>query len=215
MRAIIYARYSSELQSETSIDDQLSGCSLYATRADLSLTATYTDSAISGGTLMNRPGMLALLEDAKKGAFDVVLTKALDRINRVEEDIAAIYKRLAHADVKIVTLTEGEVNELHVGLKGTMNALFLKDLAVKTRRGQRGRVEAGKIPGGNSYGYPIVRRLLADGSVTTGERELEPEQADTVRPIFQMYADGMAPRKIAATLNAEGIPSHRGGLWNA
>ena len=49
-------------------------------------------------------------------------------------------------------LSEGEINELHVGLKGTMNALFLKDLAQKTRRGQRGRVEAGKIPGGNSYG---------------------------------------------------------------
>ena len=215
MRAVIYARYSSDLQSETSIDDQLSGCSLYATRADLRLTETYTDYAISGGTLMNRPGMLALLEDAKKGAFDVVLAEALDRISRDQEDIAAIYKRLAHADVKIVTLTEGEVNELHVGLKGTMNALFLKDLAVKTRRGQRGRVEAGKIPGGNSYGYAIVRRLLADGSVTTGERELEPQQADTVRRIFQMYADGMAPRKIAAILNAEGVPSPRGGLWNA
>ena len=93
--------------------------------------------------------------------------------------------------------------------------LFLKDLAVKTRRGQRGRVEAGKIPGGNSYGYTIVRCLLADGSVTTGERELEPEQADVVRRIFQMYADGMAPRKIAAILNAEAIPSPRGGLWNA
>ena len=184
MRAVIYARYSSDLQSETSIDDQLSGCSLYATRADLRLTETYTDYAISGGTLMNRPGILALLEDAKKGAFDVVLAEALDRISRDQEDIAAIYKRLAHADVKIVTLTEGEVNELHVGLKGTMNALFLKDLAVKTRRGQRGRVEAGKIPGGNSYGYAIVRRLLADGSVTTGERELEPQQADTVRRIF-------------------------------
>ena len=215
MRAVIYARYSSDLQSETSIDDQLSGCSLYATRADLRLTDTYTDYAISGGTLMNRPGMLALLKDAKKGAFDVVLAEALDRISRDQEDIAAIYKRLAHADVKIVTLTEGEVNELHVGLKGTMNALFLKDLAVKTRRGQRGRVEAGKIPGGNSYGYAIVRRLLADGSVTTGERELEPEQADVVRRIFQMYADGMAPRKIAAILNAEAIPSPRGGLWNA
>jgi len=215
MRAVIYARYSSDLQSETSIDDQLSGCSLYATRADLRLTDTYTDYAISGGTLMNRPGMLALLKDAKKGAFDVVLAEALDRISRDQEDIAAIYKRLAHADVKIVTLTEGEVNELHVGLKGTMNALFLKDLAVKTRRGQRGRVEAGKIPGGNSYGYAIVQRLLAVGSVTTGERELEPEQADVVRRIFQMYADGMAPRKIAAILNAEAIPSPRGGLWNA
>ena len=54
-----------------------------------------------------------------------------------------------------------------------MNALFLKDLAQKTRRGQRGRVEAGKIPGGNSYGYRMVRSLRDDGSVTTGEREID------------------------------------------
>jgi hypothetical protein len=54
-------------------------------------------------------------------------------------------------------------------LKGTMNALFFKDLALKIRRGQRGRVEAGKIPGGSSYGYRIIRQLGADGSVSTGE----------------------------------------------
>ena len=112
-------------------------------------------------------------------------------------------------------MPEGEINELHVGLKGTMNALFLKDLAVKTRRGQRGRVEAGKIPGGNSYGYRIVRRILDDGSVSTGEREIDPDQAAVVCRIFQEYADGMAPRQIAGRLNAEGIPSPRGGQWNA
>jgi len=61
------------------------------------------------------------------------------------------------AGVRIVTLSEGDVNELHIGLKGTMGALFLKDLADKTRRGLRGRVEAGKSGGGNSFGYDVVR----------------------------------------------------------
>ena len=74
---------------------------------------------------------------------------------------------------------------------------------------------AGKIPGGNSYGYKIVRRLKDDGSVTTGGREIDPEQAEIVRRIFKNYTDGIPPRKIAATLNAEGIPSPRGGQWNA
>ena len=215
LRAAIYARYSSDLQSETSVEDQVRLCRERGERDGHEVIQVFNDYAISGSSLINRPGMLSLMAAAKDGMFDLVYAEALDRISRDQEDIAAIYKRLAHGDVKIVTLTEGEVNELHVGLKGTMNALFLKDLAVKTRRGQRGRVEAGKIPGGNSYGYTIVRRLLADGSVTTGERELEPEQAAAVRRIFQMYADGMAPRKIAATLNTEGIPSPRGGLWNA
>ena len=96
-----------------------------------------------------------------------------------------------------------------------MNALFLKDLAAKTRRGQRGRVEAGKIPGGNSYGYRIVRRLLEDGSVSTGEREIDGKQAEIVRRIFAEYAAGISPRRIARGLNAEGITGPRGGLWNA
>ena len=215
MRAAIYARYSSDLQSEASIEDQVRLCRERGERDGHEVIQVFNDYAISGSNLINRPGILSLLAAAKDGLFELVYAEALDRISRDQEDIAAIYKRLAHSDIKIVTLSEGEVNELHVGLKGTMNALFLRDLAVKTRRGQRGRVEAGKIPGGNSYGYAIVRRLLADGSVTTGEREIEPEQAATVRRIFQMYADGMAPRKIAATLNAEGLPSPRGGVWNA
>ena len=151
----------------------------------------------------------------KQGKFDCVIAEALDRVSRDQEDIAAIYKRLRHSDIRLITLAEGEISELHVGLKGTMNALFLKDLAQKIRRGQRGRVEAGRIPGGGSYGYRIVRQLLADGSVSTGEREIDPSQAAIIRRIFNEYADGMAPRQIAARLNREAVPSPRGGQWNA
>ena len=129
--------------------------------------------------------------------------------------MAAIYKRLSHADVKLITLTEGEINELHVGLKGTMNALFLKDLAEKTRRGQRGRVEAGRIPGGNSYGYRMIRRIAEDGNLIRGEREVHPEEAAIVRRIFTEYVEGQPPRAIAGNLNRDGVPSPRGGLWNA
>jgi site-specific DNA recombinase len=215
MRAAIYARYSSDLQSETSIDDQVRLCREYAERNNMDVSAVFTDYAISGGNLNNRPGMLSLMQAAKVNDFDVVIAEALDRISRDQEDIAAIYKRLTHADVRITTVSEGDVNELHIGLKGTMNALFLKDLAIKTRRGQRGRVEAGKIPGGNSFGYKIVRRILDDGSVSTGEREINPDQAAIIKRIFTEYADGMAPRRIASALNAEGITSPRGGQWNA
>jgi site-specific DNA recombinase len=214
-RAAIYARYSSDLQSEASIDDQVRLCRERAEQNGMTVADVYTDYAISGGHLSNRPGMLALLDHAKKNAFDVVIAEALDRISRDQEDIAGIYKRLDHAEIQIITLSEGVINELHVGLKGTMNALFLKDLAVKTRRGQRGRVEAGKIPGGNSYGYKIIRRLLDNGSVSTGEREIDSDQAANIRRIFTEYADGIAPRRIAGGLNAEGIPSPRGGQWNA
>jgi site-specific DNA recombinase len=215
MRAAIYARYSSDLQSTASIEDQIRLCRERVAHENGTAIEVYTDYAISGSSLKNRPGIRALLNDAKSRRFDYVIAEALDRISRDQEDIASIYKRLRHADIRLVTLAEGEISELHIGLKGTMNALFLNDLAHKTRRGQRGRVEAGKIPGGNSYGYQIVRRVLDDRSVTTGEREIDAEQAAIIRRIFKEYTEGMAPRRIAARLNHEGVESPRGGQWNA
>jgi hypothetical protein len=96
-----------------------------------SLVEIYSDYAISGSSVRNRPGMRALLEEAKRGKFDYVIAEALDRLSRDQEDIAGIYKRLRHSDIHLHTLAEGEISELHVGLKGTMNALFLRDLALK------------------------------------------------------------------------------------
>jgi DNA invertase Pin-like site-specific DNA recombinase len=88
-----------------------------------------------------------MVQDAGAGKFKIILAEALDRISRDQEHIAGIYKRMCFAGVKIVTLTEGEVGDLQIGFKGTMNALYLKDLADKTRRGIRGRVEVGKSGG--------------------------------------------------------------------
>ncbi|WP_373444401.1 recombinase family protein [Ruegeria atlantica] len=214
-RAAIYARYSSELQNEASIEDQVRLCRSRADRGEFKVVQVFTDHAISGGHLANRPGALSLMKSARDGEFEVVLAESLDRLSRDQEDIASIFKRLSHVGVAIHTATEGEINELHIGLKGTMNALFLKDLAEKTRRGQVGRVVAGKIPGGKSYGYRIVRELRSDGSVTTGEREIDETEAAIVRRIFTAYASGQAPRKIAADLNNEGVLGPRGGPWNA
>ena len=73
-----------------------------------------------------RPGIQALLEDARRGAFEIVVAEALDRVSRDQADVAVLYKHLKFSGVMIVTLAEGEVSELHVGLKGTMNALFLR-----------------------------------------------------------------------------------------
>jgi site-specific DNA recombinase len=215
MRAAIYARFSTDLQSAASIADQVRICRERVAHENGTVVEVYTDYAISGDSLKTRPGARALLNDAKAFRFNCVIAEALDRISRDQEDIAAIYKRLRHADIRLITLAEGEISELHVGLKGTMNALFLRDLTQKTRRGQRGRVEAGKIPGGNSYGYRIVRRVTDNGSVATGERDMDPDQAAIVRRIFEQYAEGMTPRRIASRLNSEGVASPRGGHWNA
>ena len=96
-----------------------------------------------------------------------------------------------------------------------MNALFLKDLADKTRRGLRGRVEAGKSGGGNAYGYDLVRGYDANGEPVRGGRTINAAEAEIVREIFARYAAGEAPRKIAFDLNARRIPAPRGGAWSA
>jgi site-specific DNA recombinase len=59
---------------------------------------------------------------------------------RDQENIAGLFKQLSFAGVRLITLSEGDIGELHVGLKGTMNALFLKDLAQKTRRTIGGQI---------------------------------------------------------------------------
>jgi site-specific DNA recombinase len=214
-RAFIYARYSSDLQSDASIEDQVRLCEERLQSEGNTVVQIYQDRAISGGSVQNRVGIQRLMEAVRLGGVDIVMAEALDRLSRDQEDIAAIYKRLQFAGVTLTTLAEGEISELHIGLKGTMNALFLKDLADKTRRGQRGRVEKGRIPGGKSYGYNIVHSLKDDGQVERGQRTINEAEASVVRRIFSEYVAGNSPRKIAALLNAEMIPSPRGGQWNA
>jgi site-specific DNA recombinase len=106
------------------------------------------------------------------------------------------------AGVSIVTLSEGEVSELHIGLKGTMGALYLKDLADKTRRGLRGRVEEGKSGGGLCYGYDVVRHVDPSGETNRGERTINEPEANIVRRIFTEYLAGKSSRTIAMVLNS-------------
>lgn len=95
-----------------------------------------------------------------------------------------------------------------------MNALFLKDLAAKTHRGIRGRVEDGKSGGGLCYGYNVVKQLDARGDPIRGNREINEAEANVVRRIFREFAAGVGPRTIARTLNEEGVPGPAGKLWN-
>jgi hypothetical protein len=153
------------------------------------------------------------MRDALNRQFDVVLAESLDRFSRDQEDTAGLFKRLTFAGVNIVTLAEGDITHLHIGFKGTMNALFLKDLAEKTHRGLRGRVESGKAGGGLGYGYRVVKSL-AGGTLTTGERAIEPGEAAIVERIFREYIAGVAPKAIAKRLNHDGIAGPFSGTWS-
>ena len=213
-RVALYARYSSDNQREASIEDQLRICREQAKREKWKIVGTYKDAGISGASMILRPGIQALLQDAQAGQFDIVMAEALDRISRDQADVATFYKHLKFAGVPIVTLSEGEISELHVGLKGTMNALFLKDLAAKTHRGIRGRVEDGKSGGGLCFGYNVVKQLDARGDPIRGDREINEAEANVVRRIFREFAAGVGPRTIARTLNEEGVPGPAGKLWS-
>ncbi len=212
IKVALYARYSSENQRDASIEDQLRLCRLHAEKQSWTIVDSYTDRAISGASLL-RPGIQELIQDATRGRFAIVLAEAMDRLSRDQEDIAGLFKRMAFSGVKIVTLSEGDVTHLHVGLKGTMNALFLKDLADKVRRGLRGRVEGGKSGGGNCYGYDVVKKFAADGEPVRGDRAINKFEACVVRRIFSNYASGKSPKRIAFELNKEGIKAPGGGYW--
>ncbi|MDB5584499.1 MAG: resolvase [Bradyrhizobium sp.] len=214
MKVALYARYSSDNQREASIEDQLRLCRQHAEKQGWAIVDSYTDRAISGASLL-RPGIQELIQDATRGRFTVVLAEAMDRLSRDQEDIAGLFKRMAFAGVRIVTLSEGDVTHLHVGLKGTMNALFLKDLADKTRRGLRGRIEDGKSGGGLCFGYDVVKQLDAAGEPVRGDRAINEVEAGVVRRIFRSYLEGKSPRKIALELNNEGISGPQGSAWGA
>uniref|UniRef100_UPI0005525CD1 recombinase family protein n=1 Tax=Bradyrhizobium liaoningense TaxID=43992 RepID=UPI0005525CD1 len=212
MKIALYARYSSDNQRDASIEDQLRLCRLYAEKQGWTEVDSYTDRAISGASLL-RPGIQELISDALRGKFAVVLAEAMDRLSRDQEDIAGLFKRMAFAGVRIVTLSEGDVTHLHVGLKGTMNALFLKDLADKTRRGLRGRVADGKSGGGLCFGYDVVKQFAANGEPIRGDRTINEAEAAVVRRIFADYLAGKSSRTIAFELNRENVPGPQGAEW--
>ena len=215
MRVFIYTRYSSDLQSPTSTADQERDCRARAQHERWVVVAANSDEAISGGSAF-RPGYQTLLRAVRERMCDIVLAEALDRLSRDQEDLAGLYKRCKFAGIAIITLTEGVVEEWHVGLKGTMSAVFLKDVAAKTRRGLRGRVAAGASAGGISYGYRKVKVVDEHGvEAQRGFREVDEEEAAVIVRIAENYAyGGLSPKRIAANLNAERVPGPNGGQWS-
>jgi DNA invertase Pin-like site-specific DNA recombinase len=205
MRAVIYARYSSDHQREASIEDQLEICRRYVDRQDWSLVRTYEDRALSGAS-DQRPAYQQMLADAEAGRFDVVVSEALDRLGRRLSDVARFHDHLEFRDIKLHAVNIGQVTAMHVGLLGTMAQLYLSDLKQKTRRGQLGRALAGKIPGGKAYGYQLVEGAC-------GERQVNEAEALVVRRIFREFASGKSPRAIAKALNAGGLPGPDGRQW--
>lgn len=216
MRTIIYARFSSHLQNSRSVADQIALCRDRCRREGWPVLEVYADHAISGAAGIDeaaRPGLNAALEHIAGGGVDQLLAESTDRLARHQGDAFAIRERVTYAGARIFTLGDGEVDDITGTIKGLFDARFRKELGAKIRRGQRGSITAGRSAGGLAYGYRRANRLDERGELVRGLREIDDDQAAIVRRIFEEYAAGLSPRAIAGRLNAQGVPSPRGGLW--
>ena len=209
MRAVIYARYSSDKQRDASIEDQIEVCRRLITREGWTPAGVYEDRAISGANRL-RGGYQQLRTDVRTGSFDIIVCEALDRMGRNLSEVADLHDELGYLGIKLMTVATGEVTALHIGMLGTMAQMTLADLKEKTKRGQLGRALQGKIPGGLAFGYDVIEAGAKDGR---GRRRINESEAAIVRRIFETYANGSSPRAIARMLNAEGAPGPDGRDW--
>jgi site-specific DNA recombinase len=205
-RAAIYARFSSDMQSDRSIDDQVAVCRDRASRDGCKVVAIFSDRAKSGASIHGRKGVSDLLVAARERAFDVLIVEELDRLSRGQSDLASIYDRLTFIGIDIVTVHAGRADQVTVGVRGIVSALFLTDLAHKVRRGAAGNIRAGKHAGGRAYGYDTTPGK--PGEWTVNEKE-----AAVIRRVFADYITGKRTPAIARALNVEGIKPPRGRYW--
>jgi site-specific DNA recombinase len=195
-RAAIYARFSSDLQTDRSIEDQIALCREACARAGLTVVATFDDRAISGSSTMNRAGFQAMMRAAEARAFDVMMVEDIDRLSRDQEDYHRARKRLEFIGVAIHS-AHGAVSRIDGSLRALMSELFLENLAGHVRRGMHGVIRDGRHAGGKAYGYRTTAKR--------GVLEIDPAQATIVRRIFEAYVNGEGAHGIAATLNRDGI----------
>lgn len=213
MRVALYARFSSDLQRQTSIADQQRAARARAAAEGWQVVIERADEAVSGSTpVAARPGGKALLADALAGRFDVLIVEGLDRLSRDVGEQDQVVKRLEFRGIRLIGTSDG-YDTLAKGRKvmrvarGLVNELYLDDLRDKTHRGLAGQFSRGMSAGGRSFGYRTAeaaggRRMVIDEA-----------EAEHVRWIFARYTEGWSPVAIAHELNRRGVPSPRGGTW--
>ena len=211
MRYAIYARYSSDLQRQTSIADQIRRCHEFGqTQGWLPVKdCIYADEAISGVTT-ERPGLQRMLQAALSvhRPFDIILVDDTSRISRSLSDAVQLFDKLRFAGVRVIAVAQGidtknEQADVLVTVHGLVDSLYVKELAKKTHRGLEGAFLRGMHAGGRCYGY---RNVPVDGGVRL---EIEESEAAVVRRIFEMSANGMSLKAIAKALNGDRISPPR------
>ena len=201
MKAVIYARYSSEKQTEQSVEGQLRECSEFAARKGYTIVKTYADRAISGKKADNRPEFMQMIEDSKQKNFNVIIVWKIDRFSRDKYDSVFYKNTLKKNGVSVISATEpiddSPEGQLMESIFEGFSVYFIKDLALKTSRGMTENVLKGKSNGGTpTFGYTIDEDK---------HFQIDPVKALIVADIFRRFASGESTKSILATLIEQGI----------
>jgi site-specific DNA recombinase len=203
MKAALYARYSTDLQREESIDDQFRQCERVANAQGFAVVARMADQGISGGTA-ERPGYQRLIAAARAGQVDIIVAEDISRLWRSRAEYGPRSAELEDAGVHLLTCVGDDTRRdgwgLVLGIKQAIAEHQRREVSYRTRRGLEGLAERGESTGGRVYGF-------------RADAPYEPE-AVVVRRIFELARSGLLPSQVAAMLNAEGLPGPRGPRWS-
>jgi site-specific DNA recombinase len=224
IRCAIYARYSSKLQSPSSIEDQIRNCRRAAEKKGWVVLDEYilSDSELTGRTKFGRDGFLELIQFAKQRPlpFDCILIDDTSRLARYvpdalrECDVFTFHGVFIYFVSDNLDSRDGDNFRLVHLIKSYGDERYSKDLGKKIHRGQEGRILKGYTAGGTCYGYrnqyirdPNEKGDHGEGKVIAVEQEIVPEESAVVVRIMEMRAAGFSFARIAKTLNAEGVPA--------
>lgn len=212
-RVAIYCRVSSASGAQLhSLAAQASYLTKYVmSRGDWYLTDIYLDVE-SGSSTTGREELKRMMEDAKRGNFDLIITKSISRFGRNTEDIVTAIHTLASHGVYV--FFEGDnlnsrspESELIITMQSGIAQGENLNLSENIKWGIRRKLENGSSP--------IYDRPCYGYRADENELVIVPEEAAVVRRIFAMYLCGMSILKIKAALEAEGILSPTGkSIWS-
>ena len=231
MRAAIYARYSSDEQTGgESIEFQLERCREFIVEQGWSLTDenVFIDRARSGTSTFRRGEFNRMIAAAKQNPppFDGLVVWSTSRFGRNALEAAANKYELQKQGIRVQFISQnipdGPEGELIEQVYAWMDQRLAEQIGQAAFEGQRQVTQRGYHGGGKSpFGYKRVKVEDPDGKTDKKGKVVEyttyevvPDEAKTVRRVFQMYGDGASYKKVAHTLNVEGVVSPGGSTWD-
>lgn len=210
--AAIYARYSTDEQRDTSLEDQVRRCREEAKKRGFEVpdALVFTDAALSGtaAAVEKRAGYRALMEAWQQRAFEAVVVDETSRLARDPLELAKLQQRVEETRVRLITadgIDSATPNwQLAFGLAGIVGAHFLRETKFRVIRGMVGALERGFQIADAPIGYRAIRECDSSGAPVGTRWEIDEEKAKLVREMFQMRRDGWSLFEIAKELNVRG-----------